>query len=381
MRSAQLRSETRRGAFTLIELLVVIGIIATLMGLLLPAVMKAREAADRTSCRNNLHQMGIACKTYEHDYGYYPTAGFLDFAGPSYPAALLDSKGNLVPNKGYGSPMSGWQQQAGWAFQLLPYMGEDVIWAGGGFQASTDAATTVGGANGLLSCQTVEMANAVKAPIRFYFCPSRRGATTQTVQLSSSIPFPSNYSNYNFNSATSLTVSLIDYAGCNGGIGVGSSSVNGNGPNTGMVRSQVSASTVSGVTTYTLTRSVVRERDIKDGPGYSLLIGEKAANPRFFPIINEDDAGYAFGFNAFGAAATQNLNSIRFAYQSLPPLRDNDVYGPTGGAFGSAHPGTWNALFADGSVHNLSYNIDPTVFSYLGNINDGNTVTTIDLAP
>jgi prepilin-type N-terminal cleavage/methylation domain-containing protein len=94
--------------FTLIELLVVIAIIAILMGLLLPAVQQAREAARRTQCRNNLMQIGIALHNYEMAFEMLPP-GVVDVAGPIR---------NL--ETGY---------QMGWQVQVLPVMEQSMLFS------------------------------------------------------------------------------------------------------------------------------------------------------------------------------------------------------------------------------------------------------------
>ncbi|GIW80127.1 MAG: prepilin-type N-terminal cleavage/methylation domain-containing protein [Gemmatales bacterium] len=127
----------KRRAFTLIELLVVIAIIGVLVGLLLPAVQKVREAANRIQCVNHLKQIGVAIHNHHDSIGTFPTGGRRPWSTTAF-------------NSGSSAIMG-----PGWPFQILPYMEQTSVYN----QTTWRAIET--------------------SPIKLYFCPSRRPPTFQ----------------------------------------------------------------------------------------------------------------------------------------------------------------------------------------------------------
>lgn len=144
-------SRRKREAFTLIELLVVMAIIATLMGLLLPAVQKVREAAYRTECANNMRQLALACQSFSNAANYLPTGGAA-YVNPNDPRAVTN-----------GVVAIGKNQTWGWAYQILPYLEAENLY------------NTVTAPTGFASADEFIQKNTPKQ----FICPSRRVAPQQ----------------------------------------------------------------------------------------------------------------------------------------------------------------------------------------------------------
>jgi prepilin-type N-terminal cleavage/methylation domain-containing protein len=145
----------KRLGFTLVELLVVIAIIGVLVSLLLPAVQFARESARRMSCSNNLRQLGIGFHTHQDALRILPHAG-------------LDNWHN-TPRFINGAGASGDKQWAGWGYQVLPYIEQQMVFDGNGVTPIGNPPTSPG-------TDDYRRLVAISAAIPIMYCPTRRTA-------------------------------------------------------------------------------------------------------------------------------------------------------------------------------------------------------------
>jgi len=306
----------RRSAFTLIELLVVIAIIAILIGLLLPAVQKVREAAARMQCSNNLKQIGLALHNHESAYGYLPTSG-----------AQSQAVDTLPGQDGANFPC------VGWAAQILPYIEQDNL---NRFVISS----------GPDAWQSALGKAPVEVPVKTFQCPSRSGRMSQAASWGS-------------------VYALNDYAGCMvewGNQWEYTKPPDVNEPNTfkgiivkgGHVRHDNPA----------LTRKygTVTVIGITDGSSNTIAIMEKAVWAKQYQAQVWD------WWELPGWAHNSDWPNMRIAGNWVQPLADNDpnrISWATGvgtgrfwePGFGSAHTGVMNAVFGDGSVRSIRLSV------------------------
>jgi prepilin-type N-terminal cleavage/methylation domain-containing protein len=357
-------------AFTLVELLVVIAIIGILVALLLPAIQAAREAARRTQCKNQLKQIGLAMQNHVDSYHVFPTGG----------SGFHPNIENYVSG---GRPFGPDKQGLGWGYQILPYLEEGSI-------------------------QGIVTQGALQSTvIGMYVCPSRRSPTTGigsggvggdrvslidyaaahpcTFDCQAGNPTCPTPMRYDPRDAVPITLegygkNLWSFWG--GPIGTGDnnarSAASGQIYDGVIVRSswQFTGLDASGRPTGVFVNNPrpIQFSQITDGTSHTFLLGEKYVRSDLYEGAGKsDDQGWADGWDPDGIRSTcfqpyQDSDGVGFNNPEFQPPNSNmDIFGKDQDVyyFGSAHAGGFNGVFADGSVHTLSYDIDVVLFNAL----------------
>ena len=319
-------SHSARRGFTLVELLVVIAIIGMLVGLLLPAVQQAREAARVMQCSNNLKQIGLACLNHESTIKFYPNSGW------GY-AWVGDSDLGM-----------GWKQPGGWSYQILPFMEQQALYSIMG--------------DGNMSTMNKAMATQlVQTPMGVFNCPSRRTPKLYTGSTSGG-----------FNYTDPQERAKGDYAACLGDWSYAQDNNTRNHPTpqyAAVANGTYKKKDLSKVTGIIYSASETKIGEVRDGTSNTYLIGEKYLQPEYYESCGAgDDMGVWIGADDDGNRSC----SKDYFYLA----QDRQGYGtPNSYAFGSAHAGSFGMVMGDGSVQRISYAIDKETHAYLGNRKDG----------
>lgn len=341
-----------RKGFTLIELLVVIAIIAVLIGLLLPAVQKVREAANRMQCSNNLKQIGLAFMSYEGTNGHFPKGPY--DGDPSLPG--------MVYNEPLGAYESGTTccnaaSPNGWShwFHILPYIEQDNVYKLANFSLPPIHSGRPANYNG--------EDDVARCLIKTYYCPSRRAPTGYGAAL----------------------LGRCDYAGSAGfyqgevheNFGDIPAAPLGMSPRRNE-RTPENFGDMGGRKGYICWSAQGARRkfaDVIDGTSNSIMCAEKCLPP--------SRLGTDGGDNERWNNAGWDECVVRYHF---PPMSDTDPKmlktgtpaAPNNGTstvwrryFGSSHTGGLNAVMGDGSVKFISFTVDPTAFMRACVIDDG----------
>jgi prepilin-type N-terminal cleavage/methylation domain-containing protein/prepilin-type processing-associated H-X9-DG protein len=314
----------RRKGFTLIELLVVIAIIAVLIGLLLPAVQKVREAAARMSCSNNLHQFGIAAHNYHSTYGIFPAGINRNGGQGKNPAQAPDPTRRFC-----------------WIMALMPYLEQ------GNFEKRYDYYN--------FNNNKVDPATGQPGP----------GAWAS--QVVKAFVCPSDVPNPPIDNRTDAGAVWADtsYTGVCG---------QWCWPN--------QASTADGVLHRNGQYSVMQ---IADGSSNTLMFAERSHyDPVYDAVLGQGpnpDLMIGWGWLAYcgeGDCLSGTAVPVGYLlpanYASLPGGQQNLLYQMRVNAIGSNHTGGANTARADGSVSFLSNSVSLTVLAALGSRSGGEVI-------
>jgi prepilin-type N-terminal cleavage/methylation domain-containing protein/prepilin-type processing-associated H-X9-DG protein len=335
--------ESRRSGFTLIELLVVIAIIGVLISLLLPAVQKVREAANRTYCLNNMKQIGLALHNYHDTFKRFPPS--LD--GAIYPP---------VSAQAFGAPRSGWSTYWSWLAYILPFIEQDNLW-----NKAVSWAQTGGGTPAALGywwpwgdfwngASAIPANPGLGTPVKTYLCPSEpRNLSIEYIAQGSG--------------GTDVTgIAYTEYVGVDGIQGQ-----NANGT-TWPVGDKSGILVSSG---FDQARKI-NIASVTDGTSNTLMVGERPPSVDLF--WGWWFAGYGFdgsgvGDVTLGAREVVYAGNVQITDSgggpSIPcpatkvgfqPGTINDICDQV--HFWSWHPAGANWLFGDGSVRFISYGMN-----------------------
>ncbi len=367
-----------RNAFTLIELLVVIAIIATLVAILLPAVQQAREAARRSTCKNNLKQIGLAIHNYHDTYSILPLgmSSYHTTWSPEAEPSTLTIQGELGSHSGNGQPE--WT----WTAHISPFMElgstYDVLQVGR--VAEPNVVLAGARTNGTTQQQAWNL--AVTSPVAAFRCPSDAGPSINDRRR----PATKNTNQQRFGLALSNYVASNRGSHSTGNDQITSSRAGGEFIS-GTNLQYRGATGVFGVNSNT------RFRDVEDGLSNTIFVGERAYE---YPVVS---AG-AFGSVSAGdltlaqsdasnvwmaPAGAHNGNTngtqcngcgISTALATTGYGINNNVPGPTGwgqvkGSYTSLHRGGAQFCLGDGSVRFVSQNINRTTLNRLAIRFDG----------